>query len=215
MTRNADATVLRRVRIGAHQREHRSLRWWAFGGPDFLPVDHVLVAVARGARGQRGEVRAGARFGVALRPEDLTGEDAGQVGSLLLVAAVHDDRGAEHAHALPADVGRGGLGDLLLEDELLHRAQAAAAVLLRPVRGEPAALGERLGPLVRGLSALRIAGGAIGDPAALGAVPDADAHALAVPLGQALLDQRLHLGAKRGLLLGVFPVHRASSGCVG
>src|SRR3546814_5256308 len=43
----------------------------------------------------------------------------------------------------PANARRVGLRHLLAKDELLHRRETATAVLLRPVRCEPASLGQR------------------------------------------------------------------------
>ena len=54
--------------------------------PDLLAVDHVLVAVAHGARRERREVGAGVRLGVADAEVDLAREDLRQEEALLLLA---------------------------------------------------------------------------------------------------------------------------------
>src|SRR5690606_30791680 len=66
----------------------------------------------------------------------------------LLFAAVNDERGPDHHDAHAADVGHARLSELLVEDELVHDAEAGAAVLLRPRRGDPPALTQLLAPLL-------------------------------------------------------------------
>ena len=197
-----DAAVLGRVRIRPHEGEER-VRVVGVRGPDLLPVDHPLVAVAHRPRLERREVGAGARLRVALCPYDLAREDARQEALLLLVRAVHDQRRAEQREAVPADLRRAGTRALLGEDELLHRGEPGAAVLPRPMRGEPAPFGECRAPLLGGLAPLGVVGRPIGDPVAF--LP-ARLPALVV-VGRAVLDQRPRLAAERGLLLAVRPVH--------
>ena len=91
-----DALVLRRVGVGAHEQ-------LAVVGdvgpraPDLLAGDDVVVAVAHGARAQRGEVGAGLRLGEALAPDALAAQDPRQVERALLVAALGDQRRARRA----------------------------------------------------------------------------------------------------------------------
>ena len=146
------------VGVGADEAEHL-VGAVAAGGPDFLAVDDVVVAVADGAGLERGEVGAAARLGVALAPDVLAGGDLGQVLGLLLVVAVDDQGGADHAdaEAAGAGVGRAVVAELLVEDHLLGDRGAEATVLGGPGGGNPAALGE-LG--VEGLGLLEVVGGA-------------------------------------------------------
>ena len=76
--------------------------------PDLLPVDDVVVAVARRARVcKAGQVGAGARLAVALAPADLAAHDRRQVLALLLLAAVLEQHRAEHPQAEAASAARG------------------------------------------------------------------------------------------------------------
>ena len=204
--------MLRRVGVGADQREDR-VGHVGGGGPDLLAVDDVLVAVAHGARLEAAEVGAGAGLGVALRPRDLAGEDVADVLLLLLLGAVDEHRGAEQHHAGAADGGRLGAGHLLVEDHLLHRGEAGAAVLLGPVRGDPAVLGEGVGPLLRGDLHVLVGVLAVRVPReeALEGGLLAGLDAAAVEFGQPLLDEGRDLVAECGLLGVVVPVHGRSS----
>ena len=77
-SRNADPLVLRCVGVGAG--EHEDVVGEVAGGrPDLLPVDDPLVAVEHGPAAEVAEVGAGVGLGVALAPQVLAGEDAGQV----------------------------------------------------------------------------------------------------------------------------------------
>ena len=198
------------VGFGAGEQEE-PVRGVRGGGPDLLPVDHVVVAVAARAGGERGEVRAGPRLGEALRPRHLAGEDARQVLAALLLGAVEDQRRPQHVGAGAADRRGAGARQLLLEDELLHRAEPAAAVLLRPVRRDPVVLGERVRPGDGGLAARGILGLAIELPRPLEAMRG-DAAA-AVARREALGDQAADLLAKVLLLLVVAPVHCSLPPC--
>ena len=66
----ADALVLRGRRVGASEQDAPAGDV-GVARPHLLPVDHVVVAVALGPRGQRGEVGAGAGLGEELAPELL------------------------------------------------------------------------------------------------------------------------------------------------
>jgi len=57
------------------------------GGPDFLAVDDEFVADNLGAGSQRGEIRTGARLGIALAPDLLGGQDFRQIAFFLLVGS--------------------------------------------------------------------------------------------------------------------------------
>ena len=86
----------------------------------------------------------------------------------LLVGAVDDQGGAEHVDAGAADGGRAGLGDLLVEDELLHRGESAAAVLGWPMRSDPVTLGEGGVPVDGGCEGGWVVGLAVVFPGAFG-----------------------------------------------
>lgn len=141
----ANPLVLGRIRVGAGEQED-PVGAVAAGGPDLLAVDDEVVAVAYGAGLQRGEVAARARLRVTLAPDRLGAGDAGQVLALLLLAAVHDQRRSQHAHAETARavIGRAVVAELFAEHHLLVDARAQAAVLLRPGGGDPAARRELL-----------------------------------------------------------------------
>src|SRR5581483_3357039 len=143
-----NALVLRRVGVRAREQDH-VLGDVRAGGPDLLAVDDVVVAVLDGPRLHGGEVGAGAGFGEALAPDVVALDDAREVLLLLLLGAVEDDgrAGPAGADAEVAPAWRAGERHLLREDELLHDGHAGAAVLLRPGRGDPAAVGELLHPL--------------------------------------------------------------------
>ena len=59
---------------GAHQAEY-PVGVLAQGVPGFLAVDDVVIALAHGAGAQRGQVGAGARFGISLAPPILAGRE--------------------------------------------------------------------------------------------------------------------------------------------
>ena len=80
--------VLRHFRIGAGEQKSppRPVRE---AGPDLLPVDHPLVAVGDGRRGQPGQVRARPRFGEQLAPDVLGGREPAQQSPLHRSARAH------------------------------------------------------------------------------------------------------------------------------
>ena len=79
--------VLFCVRIRPH-REPDVIRFVAAGRPQLLSVDDPVVAVADGARAERGEVGAGFRLAVAQRKGSLAAVDGGQPFVLLLPGAM-------------------------------------------------------------------------------------------------------------------------------
>ena len=90
-----------------------------------------------------GEVGAGGRLGEELAPDLVGGQHRAEVALLLVLGAVRDQRRAEHAHADDVeDPGHAGAADLLVDDDLLERAEARAAVLGGPRHGGEPALGE-------------------------------------------------------------------------
>ena len=94
----ADPLVLRRVGVGAGEDED-VVGEVAGGRPDLLAVDDPLVAVEDGPAAEVAEVGPGVGLRVALAPQVLAGEDAGQVVGLLLVGPPHLQGVAEHLDA--------------------------------------------------------------------------------------------------------------------
>jgi hypothetical protein len=113
-------------------------RLHALRRPYLLAVDNELAVVEEGEGTQAGQVAAGARLGEALAPHLGAGLNAEQVPLLLRSAVVHQS-GGDVAHA--EDAGQGG-GTQLRQDlvalHVVNDAQAAAAELGGPLRGDPA-----------------------------------------------------------------------------
>src|SRR5277367_2748599 len=101
-------------------------------GPGLLAVDDVFVALALGLGLQRGEVGAGAGLGKALAPPVVDIGDARQILLLLLLIAEGVDDRAYHADAEGERRRRRRHLQLLVEDVMLHRGPAGAAILLGP-----------------------------------------------------------------------------------
>src|ERR1700730_9661138 len=104
-------------------------------GPDLLTVYSPSAGgvVARRARLEGGEVRAGGRLGEQLAPNVLAAEDGGQQARLLLLSAEVDDRGprepfSEHVQT----VRRARAVVLLQEDRLLEERRLLSTVGRRP-----------------------------------------------------------------------------------
>src|SRR5260370_10062274 len=101
--------------------------------PNLPSIEAVVIALVLGAGLQARQIAAGVRFAEALAPDLLCGEQGRQAALLLVFGPVGDNE--RPAHAQPDHVdGFGRLGDdhLVVEDELLHEALAAAAELLGP-----------------------------------------------------------------------------------
>ena len=137
------ALVLGHVGVGAgeQQAERGVLR---VRRPDLLarqPPGAVLLLP--GARLHAGEVGAGGGLGEELAPDLVGREHRAEVALLLLLGAVRDERRPEHPDADDVEDPRhAGAADLLVDDDLLERAEAGAAVLGGPGDGGQAALGE-------------------------------------------------------------------------
>ena len=103
-------------------------------GPYLLAVDHERLAVSAGGGTQGGQIRAGFRFGKTLHP-DFAVEDRGQMPTLLLVGARHQQRRSgvmdpdECQHQSGCVVRR----QFLVQNDLLGNRHPAAP-LLWPVR---------------------------------------------------------------------------------
>ena len=149
-----DALVLAGVGVGAGQQED-VVGVLGLGGPHLLAVDDPLVAVQLGLGLERGEIRAGLRFGEALAPGDLALEDLGQELLLLLLGPpLQDGRSDQGVAEEVGSHGGAGPGELLVEHHVLQGREALAAVLLRPGRADPAAVVELLHPLLVELLAI-------------------------------------------------------------
>ncbi|MCY1194126.1 hypothetical protein D9M72_54180 [compost metagenome] len=142
----ADAGLRLDGLVGAHQGEDVGgvVRQ---RGPDLLAVDDVAVAFETGLGSQRGQVRTGVGFRVALAPDVLAREDARQVARLLFRRAVLDQHRAEVDDPLVGQSGGAPALHLFEEDQQLGRRQRHAAVLARPGRRQPAFAGQGLVPV--------------------------------------------------------------------
>src|SRR4051812_20379748 len=176
-----------RVAAGQHEAPVGDVRQRC---PHLLPGDDPLVAVAHCRSAYAGQVGPGTRLGVALAPQLLAGEDAGQEPLTLLVGAAREQRRRKQLLADVVDpVRRSRLGVLLVEDDLLHEARTATALLPRPAETDPAVGAEQPLPLTPGLEPLVLTPRSAG-VAQRGELTD---EVLAEPVA--------HLGAE-GLVLG-------------
>jgi len=108
-----------------------------------------------GPRLDAGQVGARRGLGEELAPDLVAVQHRAEVALLLLLGAVGDDRRAEHADADDVeDAGQLRAGELLGEDDLLERAEALTAVLLRPGNADEPRLGELALPLAPGVDDL-------------------------------------------------------------
>ena len=176
------ALVLRDVgvRAGQQQAEAGVLR---VGGPDLLAGEAPgAVLLLLGAGLDPGEVGARGRLAEQLAPDLVGGQHRAEVALLLVLAAVRDQRRPEHPHADDVeDPGHAGAADLLVDDDLLERAEAGAAVLGRPRHGGEPGLGEAALPGAAGGDGVLVVGAALGRLGAVRLQPGADAGAV---LGQ-------------------------------
>ena len=117
-------------------------------GPDLLAIDHVGIAVAHRAGLERERVGAARRLGDAecLQPQFARG-DAGEIGALLLLAAVAQQRVHDvHLRVRAGAVASGRL-DFLHDYCRIVELEPAAAVFLGDQRGEEARLCQRIDEL--------------------------------------------------------------------
>src|SRR6267378_3142006 len=190
--------ALARIRVGAHEAED-PVGVVSERGPDLLARDDVVAVLPLGARLERGQVRARARLRISLAPEVRAVVDARQEALLLGLRAELQQHG--RAHPEPERHQRRSLrvATLFLEDVLLHGVPVRPAPFLRPVRRDPALLGEDPVPAQQiVLGQLLIA-----------------LHLLAQLVGQVGAQPRAHLVAKRQLLDRVVQVHVTAPLCAG
>ena len=120
--------------LGRGAREHgEQAGMRRVGGEALGAVDDVVVAVAHGARGERGGVRSRVRLGEAEGGQHLALGDARQIVLALLFGAV--DRDAERADAIGgAEIGaidRRGIGQRRPRPAPLRRATGRARRISR------------------------------------------------------------------------------------
>jgi hypothetical protein len=124
-------------------------------------VVHTFWPLSAQPSPSRRAVRPGGGLGEELAPDLVPVEHRPQVTGLLLLAAVGDQARAEHADADHVeDPGDARLGDLLVGDDLLDRAQALAAEVLGPGDAGQAALRELPLPGAPGVDVGAVVGGA-------------------------------------------------------
>jgi hypothetical protein len=133
----ADAGVLDRVGLGAHQAEDH-VGFMRGGGPDLLAVDDEVVAVLDPARLQRGQVRPGIGLRIALAPGQLAAQRRGDVLLLLFFGAQLHQGGHEHRDALVADAHvDAGAAEFVDDQVLLHHVRRRAVAAVLPRHGAP------------------------------------------------------------------------------
>ena len=110
--------------------------------PDLLAREHVPALDPLRPGAQRGQVGAGARLAEELAPGETAQQGRTYPALLLLSGPVRDEGG--EGPGTHGEVGRdsAGVGQLLVDDELLH-GRRAPAPRRRPVRHDQAGLGQR------------------------------------------------------------------------
>ena len=142
----ADAFVLGRVRVRAHQAEN-PIRLVCVRGPDLRAVDEELIALVFRAGLQRRQVGTRTGLGIALAPSNLASSNLRQMLALLLLGAVLQQRRSEHRDA--EAVQRRAAAErahFLAQNFGLVAREAAAAVLTRPLRHRPTLFRHALEP---------------------------------------------------------------------
>ena len=138
---HCDAPVLRGLWVRPSQQQY-PVRVVGLRRPDFLPVNHPLVAVHHGPCPEGRQVRPRLRLRVALAPDNFSAGDAAKVSFLLLLRAVDHDCRAYVAYALAVAARCISVGPFVGEDGLLHMRRTCAAVLLGPGERQPALVGQ-------------------------------------------------------------------------
>src|SRR3546814_665471 len=110
----ADPALLRFLG-GPHEAEN-PVGLVGIARPHLLPVDDIMVARILGRGREPGEVRSGVGFRIALAPADFAARDLGQIIELLFLAAVFEQRRAEHRNAEAVQgIARGDPAHLLTQ----------------------------------------------------------------------------------------------------
>ena len=127
----ADPAVLGRLWVGAAE-QNAPVCAMRIGGPQFLTVNDEVVAVFDPSRRERGYVRAGVGFGIALAPDLLGRKNPRHVAFFLLSRAPPNERGSDHPDPDGIDeLGFAGARQLAVVKELLRQGGAASAVALQ------------------------------------------------------------------------------------
>ncbi len=147
----ADALVLGRARIGAHEAQ-APVGVMRARCPHLLAVDDELVADQLGARLEACEIAARAGLAHAEAPRDLGAQRGEEELLLLLGRAVVGDRRGDDAEALRVRTAQHLAAAHLLEiDHLLVRVRVATAELGRPAGNEPTGVEQFPLPVARPL----------------------------------------------------------------
>ena len=137
------ARLCRLARRGARQQQHE-IGMLGARGPDLLPVDDIMIAVADGRGAQAERIGARGRLGHAEGLQaQLAARDRRQVALLLRGAAVAQQRPHRvHLRMTGGAVAARGL-DFLHDGGGRRHRKPAAAILFRDERGEKTRLGQR------------------------------------------------------------------------
>ncbi len=145
---HGDSLVLGHIGIGAHD-EFAPIGGPAIAVPDFLSVDHIVIAIEPTFTTQVRKVGTGVRLGEALTPDLFRAQDFGKEALLLCFGAEGNDGRTDQPQ--PQHVGHGrrvGQSHLLPENHLLHQAGPASAIGFGPGNSCPAAFIELALPLL-------------------------------------------------------------------
>ena len=136
--------VLHVFQAGGAGQQQDFVRHLGGGNPDFLALDHVVIAPAFGKGFELERVQAGVGLGHAKAGLHLAADDGGQPALLLRLRAIHHHRvQAEHIHVdgRGPRQARARCRDRLHHDAGLQYAQARAAIGLRHGDAQPAGAG--------------------------------------------------------------------------
>ena len=91
--------MFRCVGIGANEAENH-VCLFCRRRPDFLPIDHIFIAIKHGSGTQTGKIRTRTGFGVSLTPDHLTAQRRLDPAPLLFLRAILQKRRYQHRNAL-------------------------------------------------------------------------------------------------------------------
>ena len=151
----ADALVLRRVRVGAYERQ-QEVRVVGAGCPHLLSVDHEVVTGQNRAGPQRRQVGAGAGLAHAERRGQFGLEHRHRPAVFLLVGAERNQRRRNDVHTLRIEaVVDPATAQFVEMHELLQHGRLAAAELRRLCGQQPAVVEQQPLPVARPLRHVR------------------------------------------------------------
>jgi hypothetical protein len=192
--------VLRYVGIGTHQ-EHAVVGLVGVCGPDLLTVQHPLIAFARRACAQRGQVGAGVGFGEPETPHLVGAQQSRQIALFLFRSAEDQQRRAEDTDRRAIDEWRCGKAHhFLVHRQMLQQRRVAAAVGTWEVHGDPPPIVQAMLPFLQKLDALAHR------PVIVQLLP-------ALQIRQVALQPRPELGTCLFNLRRKREVHKASQAC--